>query len=203
MSPNVSILKNLSSSIAPKAEKLFTKLGSNPDPLITIIALCGFNMTVRPLITLSDKNQPKERKIYAAVREFLTELVALPTCVIMSRVLGGALAKKFIQAPNTINAVKNVFSLGGLVLANFLIPIFTNIALQPIMKDVKKKMIENKKAEISQNNISQKQSLNVISESQVSAPTVYQPKQTISPTKVTNIWEYYNLTNLSNLKIGN
>lgn len=114
-------------------KKGITKLGSSPDPIFTIVALCTFNMTLRPLITLSDKKQPKSKRIYAAMREFATELIALPTCVIFARGTAGFMAKKFAR-PENIKSVKNVFSLLGLVAANFLIPIITTKTLHPAMK---------------------------------------------------------------------
>ncbi|MEW5819966.1 MAG: hypothetical protein AB1782_07220 [Cyanobacteriota bacterium] len=201
MSSTGSIINSLRSSIAPRTEKLFTKLGSSPDPLITIIALCAFNMTVRPLITLTDKNQPKDRRIYAALREAVTEIIALPMCVLMARVIGGRLAQQFTKAPNTIGAVKNVFSLAGLVVANFIIPIIATVALDPIMKDVKKRIVKNN--ELFEKSINKSTNLNIISKSQMVNPIPAKQLSVRHPHSSTNIWNYYNLNTSGKLKIGN
>ena len=184
---NFQFLNKCANKIAPSIKKL----GSSPDPFFTIAVLCIFNATVRPLITLSDKNQPKERKYYAALREFVTELVALPTCAFFARYLGGKLAGHFAKAPNTVSAVKNVFSMGGLLVANFTIPILSNIILEPIMKDVKKKIKADNKTQ-----------LNVISESNNQPLQTINPIPVQSPQKVQNIWSYYNFTNKKGLTIG-
>lgn len=190
MSANLSLLKNLSGFVSNKAGKLFQKLGADADPLVTIVVLCLFNMTVRPLITLSDKNQPKDRKLYAALREGITELIALPTCIFFSRFLGGKLANKFTlnKTPETIQAVKNVFSLGGLVVANFVIPILSTLALDPIMKDVKKRIIKDQT------------NLNIVSELK---PIINNNQLVIQkPIKTQNIWSHYQFTNSTGLTIG-
>lgn len=189
MSTRMSLLKNLSGFVLNKTDKLFHKLGA-ADPLMTIVVLCLFNMTVRPLITLSDKNQPKDRKLYAALREGITELIALPTCIFFSRFLGGKLGTHFAlnKTPEGIQAVKNVFSLGGLVVANFVIPILSTLALDPIMKDVKKRIIKDKT------------NLNVVSESQ---PIIKTNQFSIpKPLKTQNVWSHYNFTTSPGLTIG-
>lgn len=187
---SLTVVKNLAS----RAEKVFTSLGSNPDPLITIIALCLFNATVRPLITLSDKNQPKERRYYAALREAVTEMIALPTCVLFARGIGGMLANKFAtsKSPEVISGVKNVFSLLGLVAANFVIPILTTIALDPIMKDVKKRIVKDKQ---------QHPTLDITSQSPLNNTPVLPPNPATLPASVNNVWQHYQFMNSTSMKV--
>jgi hypothetical protein len=190
------VLNRLPSAISKNAEKFLHKLGSNPDPLFTIVALCLFNMTLRPLITLSDQNQPKERKLYAALREFVTELIALPVCVIMSRLAGGMLAKRFAK-PENIEAVKNVFSFAGLLLANFTIPILGTLALDPLMGKAKKLLNAEEKPDMKPT-----QKLNIVSETPV-IPVKQAPSSIIEqsiPSK--NIWNYYNFEHSQRMKVN-
>lgn len=196
MSVKVSLLNKLSGFASSKIGNVYQKLGADSDPLMTIVVLCLFNMSVRPLITLSDKNQPKERRYYAALRESITEIIALPTCVFFSRYLGGKLANHFsvTKTPEAIQSVKNVFSLAGLVAANFVIPILSTIALDPIMKDVKKRIIKNKNVEQNE--------LNVVSETQPSISAINKSYYTVKPVKAKNIWSHYNFTTSNGLTIG-
>lgn len=180
--------------LASRAESVFTKLGTNPDPLITIVTLCLFNATVRPLITLSDKNQPKERRYYAALREAVTEMIALPTCVFFARFVGGALAQKFAanKTEEVISGVKNVFSLGGLLVANFVIPILSTKALDPIMKDVKKRIIKDQ----------QNHKLDITSQSDLNNTVIVPPAPKPLPPGVSNVWQHYHFTNSSSMKVN-
>jgi len=186
----------MSTLIAKNAKNFYGKLGSNPDPLFTIVALCLFNMTLRPLITLSDPNQPKERKMYAAMREFVTEALAMPICIIMSRLAGGVLAKKFAR-PENINKVKNVFSFAGLLLANFTIPIVGTLIMDPLMNKLKK----NPKFKVEEDVTKEKPSLDIVSKAE--DLNIQQPKP-VAPVKIPvndNIWQHYRFESSQGLRI--
>ncbi len=111
-------------------------LGRSEDALLPIMLMCVANGTLKPLITLSNKKEPPERKIYAAKREFLNELVALPVCAAFAlgfrqmgaKLLAGASADKLSLLQNT------VFSALGVISANFAVPTLASAIFHPIDK---------------------------------------------------------------------
>lgn len=134
--------------IASKGKALLNYLGKDEDALLPIAIMCGANAVFKPLITLSNTKESKGRKLYAAEREFLNELVALPVCLGMavgSKKLGemlmgkalskvvGEPAKKAVQ--NKLNILQTtVFSSIGVIGANFIVPSLAAAIFHPLEK---------------------------------------------------------------------
>lgn len=75
-------------TLASTSEKLFMWFGKYISPAFVSASIAGAKGIFRPIFTLSDKKQDKDSRVYAALREGITEGIAIPVY------LGsGALAK--------------------------------------------------------------------------------------------------------------
>ena len=54
-------------------------LGKNNNPAYVVVAIATVKGICRPMFTMMDKNESPETKKYAALREGLTEVIAIPT----------------------------------------------------------------------------------------------------------------------------
>lgn len=117
------------------------KLGENSNtPTIAVCLIAFFKGIFRPMFTLMDKKQNPESKKYAAFREGLTEVAALPIYATMPFIaswLAEKLAKKMASGANKEN-IKATSKFIGLCVATLLVPAACNIIQPPIMKAYKK-----------------------------------------------------------------
>lgn len=123
-------------------KNLITWLGKDEDAFLPIALMCVANGTLKPLITLSNPKEKPERKMYAAKREFLNEMVALPVCFAFAKGFGAA-GTAFIKpalkklkpevATSRLNLMKTtVFSALGVISANFAVPSLANALFHPL-----------------------------------------------------------------------
>ena len=61
-----------------KLEKICTALGNNNKPTYVVMAIATVKGICRPLFTMMDKKEDPETKKYTAIREGLTEVIAIP-----------------------------------------------------------------------------------------------------------------------------
>ncbi|WP_373531950.1 hypothetical protein [Vampirovibrio sp.] len=123
-------------------KNLLTWLGKDEDAFLPIALMCVANGTLKPLITLSNPKEKPDRKIYAAKREFLNEMVALPVCFAFAKGFGAAgvaLIKPALKglapevAQQKLNLLKTtVFSAMGVISANFAVPSLANALFHPL-----------------------------------------------------------------------
>lgn len=135
------------------AKKVCEFAGNYTDPIVPVVIIAVFKAILRPAFTLSNKHQPPERKRYAALREFLTELVAIPTYLTVSKLASGplanALAKKHAISPEMIPKVGKVFSFIAITIAaGAIIPTLCNLVIKPIMNLYDKSQQKHKLKEI-------------------------------------------------------
>ena len=71
------------------AKKVIESVGKQTTPTYAMVSVATANAIFKPLSTLMDKKEKPETKKYTALRELLTECVAVPTYI-----LCGALASK-------------------------------------------------------------------------------------------------------------
>ena len=113
------------------AKKIVESIGKNTNPLYAVLAVACANAVFKPISTMMDKNEKKETKIYTALREFLTECVAVPTYVICHKVaeMGAGLYRK----PNKARRAKsNLGFLGVCIAAIFVIPALCSVVIKPL-----------------------------------------------------------------------
>lgn len=66
-------------SLANKLDSVVTSLGKNNKPTYVVMAIATAKGIFRPLFTMMDKTENPETKKYTAIREGLTEVIAIPS----------------------------------------------------------------------------------------------------------------------------
>ena len=130
--------------------KFFKYLGKNQNtPVIAVCLIAFFKGIFRPMFTLMDKKQDPETKKYAAFREGLTEVAALPIYAIMPFLAAGLAEKVASNMKKNVNMdnIKGTAKFLGVCLATLLIPAVCNVIQPPIMNAYKKHE-DDKKAKI-------------------------------------------------------
>lgn len=156
-------------------KNICSKLGNNSKPLYPILAISCANGIFRPTFTMLKKGENPESKKYAALREGITEVVAMPTYFVTG-ILGAKLGEKIavkaheadiakkIKAGKSISetvkqelkasAIKKGQAGLGLIAicfaAGVVIPALCSVVVTPIMKHLGKKN-EQKPLDIKEN----------------------------------------------------
>lgn len=91
---------------ASTLEKSLTKFGENNTPAIVSMGIAAAKGIFRPIFTMADKKQDFETKRYAALREGLTEVIAIPIYY-LSGVASKRLAEKLSVPKNFMK--KDIF----------------------------------------------------------------------------------------------
>jgi len=138
-------------------KQLCISLGKNNKPTYAVMAIAAVKGICRPAFTMMDKTEDPETKKYTALREGLTEVIAIPTYY----VLGEAAPKLAAKMPKELQtmAKKNLMFLGVCIAAVFAIPALCSIAIKPLTDKI-------------QNNHKKPKSLDVNTLSLMSAPQV-------------------------------
>ena len=123
-----------------KFKNLCMSLGKNNKALYGALTIAVSKGILRPTFTMMDKTEKPETKKYTALREGLTELIAIPTYLACGE-LAAHLSKKikFKNVPEDVKksltkrAARNFMFIGVCVAALFVIPGLCSIAIKPIM----------------------------------------------------------------------
>lgn len=120
------------------AEKMLKSLGESKYGAVYIMcAIAVFKGAFRPMFTMMDKKSDPETKKYAAMREFLTEVAALPLYATLPIVLDKLATKFYADRPNK-DAIKGSAKFVGLGIATLVIPAVCNLIQPPIMAAYKR-----------------------------------------------------------------
>ena len=156
-------------------KKICSNLGNKSKPLYPILAISCANGIFRPSFTMMKKGEDPESKRYAALREGITELVAMPT-YLLTGILGEKLGKKIAVKALDVNLAKKVqegkviseavkrdmkasaiqkgqAGLGLIAIciaAGLVIPALCSVVVTPVMKRISKKS-EQKSLDIKEN----------------------------------------------------
>lgn len=139
-------------SIKETLKKIFVKLGENNKPTYAVMAIAVVKGIARPAFTMTDKHADPETKKYTALREGLTEVVAIPTYFACGELASKVADKlKFDHLPTKEaqnyarqNARQNFMFLGVCLAALAVIPALASITIQPFMKKIQEKNTKNK-----------------------------------------------------------
>lgn len=134
-------------------KETFDFFGNNKNGAVIIaVSIAAFKGLFRPIFTMSDKKSDPETKKYTAMREFLTEIIAIPVYIAIPAIANNLFVKKkFKTAPENIKkAAATNAKFWGVLLATAVIPAVCNLIQPPIMASIKKKA-EAKKA-LAENN---------------------------------------------------
>lgn len=161
----------------------------------TIIAcsIAVFKGIFRPIFTMMDKKSDPETKKYAAIREGLTEVAALPLYAVTPWAAGKLVEKYSKETQIVKNRMTGNAKFFGICAATLIIPAVCNVIQPPIM-NVYKKSQEAKKAKVK---------LDITSESNIQAPTVINNNtvNTVKPVD-TSLVKAYQVQN-SGMRVGN
>lgn len=110
------------------------KLGENNKPTYVVMAIAAVKGVCRPMFTMMDKKENAETKKYTALREGLTELIAIPAYWGCGE-LAAKFAKKMFKDDALMHkAEKNLMFLGVCTAALFVIPAVCSVAIKPVME---------------------------------------------------------------------
>lgn len=124
-------MSNLSGKISDFGKCFLTTIGKNNKPTYPVIAVATANGIFKPISSLTDKKEKPEARKYAALREFCTELVAVPTywaCGVGAAKLGDKLFKGNPEKKSV--ARTNMMFLGVCTAAIFVIPAVCSLGLK-------------------------------------------------------------------------
>lgn len=177
-------------------KKLCENLGKSNKPTYAVMAIATVKGIARPTFTMLDKTEDPETKKYTAIREGLTEVVAIPTywaCGEMTSKLAG---KMNLTPDKKAVAEHNLMFLGVCTAALLVIPAVTSLIIKPLMKNLKKRAKKKEALEDAQLNIVDKSELSnlKVEQSTLNKPVKsaklqmnYLPQQ-IADMKVGGIW---------------
>ena len=124
-------------AIADLIKRTCKSLGENNKPTYVVMAIAAVKGICRPAFTMMDKTENPETKKYTALREGLTEAIAIPAYWGCGE-LAGKLAKKAFNNDKALanRAEKNLMFIGVCTAALFVIPALCSIAIKPIMHKI-------------------------------------------------------------------
>lgn len=118
-------------NVAGKLKKLCKNLGENCKPTYVVVAIAAVKGICRPLFTMMDKHEEPKTKRYTAIREGLTEVIAIPVYLALGEL--SAKCAKFLPKDLQKTGAKNAMFLGVCASALFVIPGLCSVAIKPIM----------------------------------------------------------------------
>ncbi len=121
-------------AIADLIKKTCKSLGENNKPTYVVMAIAAVKGICRPAFTMMDKTENPETKKYTALREGLTEVIAIPAYWACGEAAGRIAKKAFNSDAALANrAEKNLMFIGVCAAALFVIPALCSVAIKPIM----------------------------------------------------------------------
>lgn len=123
-------MADLTGKIANTAKKILVSVGKNNKPTYAVMAIATANGIFKPISSLTDKKEKPEARKYAALREFVTECVAVPTywsCGVGAAAVGAKLFKDNPEKKAMARA--NMMFLGVCTAALLVIPAVCSGAL--------------------------------------------------------------------------
>ena len=144
-------------SVKESLKKLCVSLGKNNSPEYAVVAIATVKGIARPTITMMDKTEDPQTKKYTALREGLTEVVAIPTYLTCGYLAGKLGGKLNLPEDKKSAAIKNFKFLGVCLAALLVIPALASVTIKPFMEKIK-----NKKAEVEIDDDDDKHELDIL-----------------------------------------
>lgn len=120
----------------------FDFLGGNPNSAVWVaVAIALFKGIFRPIFTMRDKKSDPQTKKYTAIREALTELIAIPVYATVPTLGAKFIREKWFKNESAVTqkAVNANVKFWGVLLSTAIIPAVCNLVQPPIMNWIKKK----------------------------------------------------------------
>lgn len=175
---------NIDMGVLESFKKLCIKLGKSNKPTYAVMAIATVKGIARPIFTMMDKDEDPETKKYTALREGLTEVVAIPTYWGCGELTAKVANHLNLTPDKKAIAKHNFMFLGVCAAALLVIPAVTSLIIKPVMKEIKKSAL---KKEEKLNRITQPEF------TQVNNPT-FKSKKLIKPN--------YSSSSFGALKVG-
>ena len=120
----------------------FNFFGENKNSAVIVaVTIAVFKGVFRPIYTLSDKKSDPQTKKYTAIREALTELIAIPVYVAIPALGKKLIVDKLYKTKTDIvkKAAETNIKFWGVLAATAIIPAVCNLVQPPIMNKLKQK----------------------------------------------------------------
>lgn len=111
-------------------------LGENNKPTYVVMAIATVKGICRPMFTMMDKTEDPETKKYTALREGLTEVIAIPAYWGCGELAGKLAHHLYADKGLAKRAEKNLMFMGVCTAALFVIPALCSVAIKPIMDKI-------------------------------------------------------------------
>lgn len=122
----------MKADITTKLKNICKNLGENNKPTYVVMAIAAVKGICRPSFTMMDKKEDPKTKKYTAIREGLTELIAIPVYWALGE-LSAKAAQKHLPKDLQKQGAKNAMFLGVCTAALFVIPGLCSAVIKPIM----------------------------------------------------------------------
>lgn len=122
------------------------KLGENNKPTYVVMAIAAVKGICRPLFTMMDTTESPETKKYTALREGLTEAIAIPAYWACGEFAGKMAKRMFSDKGLAKRAEKNMMFIGVCAAALFVIPGVCSAVIKPMMDAIGLKAPDQKHA---------------------------------------------------------
>ena len=116
-----------------KLKNICIKLGENCKPTYPVMAIAAVKGICRPAFTMMDKKEEPKTKKYTAIREGLTEIIAIPVYWACGEIAGSKMVTKHLPKDLQKTGSKNLMFLGVCAAALIVIPALCSAAIKPIM----------------------------------------------------------------------
>ena len=123
-------------------QQLCHSLGKNNDASYAVVAVATAKGVFRPMFTMMDKHEDYETKKYTALREGLTEAIAIPCYLSVAWAAKNVVAPMICKSKTSDQvkkAAKTLSFLGVCTAALVIIPAACSAMINPIMKFLKEK----------------------------------------------------------------
>lgn len=121
-------------SITNIIKKTCKSLGENNKPTYVVMSIAAVKGICRPTFTMMDKTESPETKKYTALREGLTEAIAIPAYWACGEIAGKCAKRVFKNNEGLAKrAETNLMFMGVCAAALIVIPALCSVAIKPIM----------------------------------------------------------------------
>jgi len=131
----------------PSLQNTFGFFGENPNSAIWVAAsVAAFKGVFRPMFTMMDKKSDPKTKKYAAIREGLTEAIAIPIYIAVPLICGKLIVDKFYKGASKVaqKAVGANVKFIAVLASTAIIPAVCNLIQPQIMNAIQSKSQDKK-----------------------------------------------------------
>ena len=141
--------------ITSNLKTILESIGKNNKPTYAVVAVAAANGIFKPLTSLTDKNEKPETKKYSALREFFTEVVAIPTYIACAKIAEKGAEKLYKDDLQKLHIAKtNLGFMGVCAAAVFVIPAVCSLFVKPFTDMIyRNKKNNNNNVQAALNNI--------------------------------------------------